>query len=354
MTPPWWAVALGGSTNPARWPLWVHRATAFRWYVLKEPDTSRWPREAHVATSWKLHRQPAPDLVITFKDRTLPAASGQRVRWPLLFASLRIGPTIYHRANYMGVGAGTAMQNGARPVNGVRQSRIVTWGYAVWGQREVARAVPLPALGWYWRTGYPTPSYDKRCIIVDAVGGMVHELIQFDPDAPYRADTPANRLLPNQALGWGAWRDGKLVDGRATTAARAPVHAYCWTPLSAQAPHVQGLVLPDYIGGDGALTDSTFLGYDTPRLDQRYVLDPDSDSFRNMVALGGECAARAQALAEWGCRVIDRSGYADADGSSKRVGTRPYDPTLHTQSGDWGQSNIESFTIALSDLLLVS
>lgn len=354
-SPPWWAVVFGGSPNPARWPLWVHRATGFRWYVLKEPNTALWPTEAHAATKWEHYRQPAPDLVITPKDRTLPAAPAVAVRWPPLYASQRVEPRDYAHPNYVGVAPGTPMQNGSGTVNGVRQSRVVTWGYAEFGQRKVARAVPLPASGRYWLTGAPNPSFDRRCIIVDSVDGSVHELIQFDPDAPYRPDGVVNRLLPNQALGWGQWRDGKLVDGRATTATRAPVHAYVWTPLSAQDPHVQGLVIADYVGADGVLDDDSFPGYDSPRADSRFVLDTASDSFRDMMALGGECAARALALAEFGCRLIDRNGYADAYVPSGRVGARPHAPTMHTQAGDWGgASNINEFTIALADLLLVS
>ena len=46
---------------------------------------------------------------------------------------------------------------------------------------------------------------DRHVCIFDPVTREVHELIQFDEHAP---DTP----LTNQALGWGVWKDGVLIE----------------------------------------------------------------------------------------------------------------------------------------------
>jgi hypothetical protein len=215
-----------------------------------------------------------------------------------------------------GVANGTPMQLGHPTA-----TRILYWGGG-YGKHESNRAtIPRPFVGAYWVTGHPVPMFDRRCIISGPDG--VHELIQFDQGAPRRAAG-----LPQQALGWGLWLNGQLVDGRAVTASRLPSHRYIWTPRSAQQPHQQGLTLNDYQGGDGTLTTG-------PRCGDWVVLDRDSDSYRRMAALGGECHARAEALARYGARITDRGGSI----------------SVLTQAGAyWSTTNNHLFTIALADL----
>lgn len=225
-----------------------------------------------------------------------------------------------HRVPSSGVAAGTPMQLGTDVF------RTVWWGGG-YGKSEQFRAtIPKPRLGRYWVTGYPVPMFDRRCIIAGN-DGSVHELIQFDQDAPKRAPG-----LPQQALGYGRWRDGVLVEGRTITASDLPGHMYVWGPGSAAAPHQQGLVVADYQGGkDGQLTRGPVCG-------AWYALDPLSESYRQMIALGGECAARARALAELGCRITDRNGGSGG-------------PNLLTQAGAWtAATNLHLFRVPLSDL----
>ena len=71
-----------------------------------------------------------------------------------------------------------------------------------------------------------------------------------------------------------------------------------------------------------------------------------------MLAEGGICAVIAQALVTHGCRLIDRSGYADAP--ADQVGTRPQAASLQFQAGAQLQrTNIKRLDIAVTDLRLV-
>jgi hypothetical protein len=190
--------------------------------------------------------------------------------------------------------------------------------------------------GRYWITGYPAPQFDRRCIIVGP-DGDVHELLQFDQDAPERAAGWAQ-----QALRYGRFRDGELVDGQPITASRLPGHVYVWGPGSFEEPHTQALVLDNYVGGDGDLTTGPVCG-------GWYALDPTSDSYQAMVALGGECAARAVALATYGLRVIDRNGI----GRPAHLG--PNVASLLTQAGTWtAATNLHRFRVPLTDLRRVA
>jgi hypothetical protein len=192
--------------------------------------------------------------------------------------------------------------------------------------------IPLPKDGnRYWITGYPVPAFDKRCIVM-GVGGTVYELIQFDQDAPVR-----EAGLPQQALNRGTWVNGYLVDGVATTAADLPSHAHIWGRGSMENPHCQAFTVQDYIGGDG--TDEFKKLYpDGPRCGDWFYLPKDSASYLEMVAKGGQCAARAIALNTFGAKLIDRGGRT----------------SFLTQAGTWARAtNINQFTINIGDLRLV-
>lgn len=275
------------------------------------------------ATGWRGFAIPAGEHIDCPKARELVAAPTMDADWgPLAHQS--IGRLDVHRIPPDGVCSGTPMQLGAQSL-----TRTLWWGGG-YGRHEKNRAtIPRPVLGRYWITGYPSPWFDRRCII--AAGGDVHEIIQLDQDAPER---PAG--FPQQALGYGRWRDGVLVEGRTITASDLPGHMYVWGPGSARSPHQQGLVVDDYQGGkDGTLTTGPVCG-------GWYTLRPGSESHRRMIALGGECEARASALAAYGCRVIDR-----------KVGTvgPPKQPHLLTQAGAWtAGTNLELFKVALADL----
>jgi hypothetical protein len=222
-----------------------------------------------------------------------------------------------------GVAQGTPMQLGGPG------TRTVTWGSGYGRVNQWIATIPTPLLGTrYWITGYPVPMYDKRCIIMGP-DGKVHELIQFDQDAPIRMAG-----LPQQALNRGMWSNGVLIDGEATTAAGLPSHAYLWGRGSSKNPHVQAMTVQDYLGGDG--TAEFAAAYpDGPRCGDWYYLPIDSPSYKNMVAKGGECAARAKALNVHGVRLIDRGGRS----------------SIETQAGTWARAtNINQFTINLKDL----
>jgi hypothetical protein len=185
---------------------------------------------------------------------------------------------------------------------GTTQMRSLTWGYAIWGQigalrPEYKTRIPRPASGWYWVTGHPVPSFDEGCIVREphATQTIIHELIQFDPFAQ-------ENIATNQALGWGKWVDGVLVEGRSVSATRDSVSKYLWTPWSSQNPHRLSMVVWNYIGADGDLVDE---GVEAGRV---VMLDPNSESYKNMVALGGECEAIAKAAAEFGVLVADIKG----------------------------------------------
>jgi len=240
-----------------------------------------------------------------------------------------------------GAGSGTPMQVGGE------RTRTVTWGSGYGRFNQFIADVPRPADGGrYWVTAWPALQFDKRCIITSP-HGAVHELIQFDQDVG-RLSPP----LPQQALNLGSWRDGELVHGVAVTAAGLPGHGYIWGPGSAANPHVQAMTVPDYHGGDGSKVgaEGAPAGTGDPNAPfaipegsltcgDWYVLTRDSSSYRRMILAGGECAARAEAMADKGVRLIDRGRTI----------------SVLTQAGRWARAtNISRFTVALDDLRLAS
>jgi hypothetical protein len=219
---------------------------------------------------------------------------------------------------------------------GTDQYRSLTWGYAIWGQigaqnPEYKTRIPRPKSGWYWITGHPVPSYDEGCIITEphATQKIIHEMVQFDPNQP-------ENVLSNQALTWGKWVNGDLVAGKSSSATGGSISTYLWTPWSKENPHRLSIVVWDYIGADGTYVDK---GVEAGRL---IMLDPNSESYKNMVALGGECAAIAKAAAEFGVLVADRRvGVATPQGGSFRI----------QPGGQWQSTNLNQLKIKHSDFV---
>jgi hypothetical protein len=292
------------------------------------PDPRTWSLLAHRLTQWRYFTLPDAEFVVVPKARQRVRSSVPMI-WPASMVTQATQLSDRGRVPTSGSPTGTPMQAGTT------ENRSLTWGYAQWGQQERA-TIPRPALGWFWTTGYPCPAWDRHCVIA-APDGSVHELIMFDPTA-----LPSHPPSPNQALGWGRWVDGELVDGRATTATNLPQHRFIWTPWSHHSPHEMAVVLGDYVGADGLLTDGPVAG-------SRLVLGRETDSYIRMRSLGGECSAMAEALAEFGCRIIDRSGYVDAP--LRGLGTKPRPPSLLVQPArQWAATNQRDFTVQLRDL----
>lgn len=293
-----------------------------------------WDRIRHTITGWQFYTLPPAERVDVWRDRSEVHAAVD-FDWPTSFHTVTLGGQTPWRATSHGVGMGTPMQHGTAA------TRPLTWGYAQWGIQNHT-TIPRPASGWYWTTGYPNPVFDRHCVVA-APDGAVHEMIQLDPTAPRRS-----LPWPNQALSWSKWVDGKLVDGKACTVIGGPLHAYLWTPWSSTDPHVQRLVLHDYVGGDGVLTVGPLVG-------TRWRLRPGSQSHTRNMLLGGEAARRAAALVQYGCVLGDRSGYVDAPTESQAVGRRPQPSNLSIQPGaQWRDTNIGAFVVDVTDLQLAT
>ncbi len=213
-----------------------------------------------------------------------------------------------------------------RPMQwGIETKRTISWGYKEYGDKFFAK-LPNPKTGWYWLTGHPVPMYDKHCIVREpsTTGKVFHEMIQFDPFVDM------NSIFTNNALGWGRYVDGKLVEGTYSTAPDIAAHPYVWTPWSKPEPHRLSLVVTDYEGADGWLKG---IGMKAGSL---VTLPTTSQSYQQMVALGGECEAIAKALATYGAVVIDRGG---TNGLAVQPGSQ------------WQTTNISKFNVKLSDFV---
>jgi hypothetical protein len=279
-------------------------------------------------TRWKNFKLPVGEHIPCYKDRSVVKDVLLNANETIFWASntTQSRPTDPGKVNHQGVGSGTPMQLGQL------ETRMVTWGSGYGRYNQWKTHIPLPLLGSrYWITGYPSPQFDKRCIIMGP-DGLVHELIQFDQDLGI---LPAG--LPQQALNRGTWDNGVLKDGVAVTASGLPGSAYVWGPKSSEDPHVQAFTVQDYLGGDGT-PEFAFMYQEhdnLPRCGDWFYLDKESDSYRLMVDKGGECEARAKALNEHGCRLID-------------IGAST---SFLVQAGTWANNtNIREFTINLNDL----
>lgn len=318
-------------------------------------DVNNWSALAHKMTKWEYWPQPDGEKITLFKIKTkvseVPAAStvpwqeaahrnrdGERVTIPALSAGI-IG---YFTGLWEGTYGGEPVQMGARDKSNVPMYRAATYGYAEYGDHFMVPdpGLPLPASGRYEHCGGPNIASDRHVNIVDPASGNVHELIQFDDTAP---DTP----ISNQALAWGLWSpDGKLLRGTASTATGTSITSMLWDRTSRErGGHRLGLVTADYVGADGTLTEGPIAG-------EIYYLPRDSASYKAMKALGGECAAIADALADYGCLLCDRNGYGDSD--NRTPGKLPKAPAVGIQWGAWARNtNLDKLRIPLSELRMI-
>lgn len=292
-----------------------------------------WATARHNSTQWRTFTLPVGEQINCHKARTLvedqePHPSEQRNWGPNKRLLQAASPAAIGSD---GVAQGTPMQLGRA------ETRVVTWGSGYGRVQQLIGRIPLPLLGnRYWITGYPVPMFDKRCIVM-APNGDVSELIQFDQDL---SRLPAG--FPQQALNMGTWRNGQLLNGIAVTAAGLPSHAHIWGRGSLENPHCQAFTVQDYLGGDGTEGFAEEYGPggsdDGPQCGDWFYLVEGTASHLAMMAKGGQCAARAQAMVTYGARLIDR-------------GTRT---SLLTQSGTWARgTNIHEFQVNLNELARV-
>lgn len=241
---------------------------------------------------------------------------------PIPWPASQAGDVVNFRTRPMadGVMVGRPMQWGTTT------KRTISWGYKEYGYKYFAK-LPNPKTGWYWVTGHPVPMYDKHCIVREpsTTGKVFHEMIQLDPFVD------SNSALTNNALGWGRFVDGQLVEGTYSTAPDISAHPYVWTPWSKEQPHRLALTVTNYSGADGDFEDGVGV-----KAGSLVVLDRNSQSYKNMIALGGECALIAEAAAEYGAVVIDRGGTA----------------SLAIQPGSqWNGTNINQLKIMQCDFI---
>lgn len=336
--------------NSLPWYDWRKISNGILWGF----DVNYWSPLAHKMTKWEYWPQPDGERIELFKVRTkvseIPSSStvpwqesayrnaqGERVVVP----DMATGVVAYFTGLWEGTYLGEPVQMGAKDKNNMPMYRPATYGYAEYGDhfQVPSPGLPLPASGRYEHCGGPNIASDRHVNIVDPVDGSVHELIQFDDTV---ADTPLN----NQALMWGQWKDGKLLRGNASTATGTSITSMLWDRTSKdRGGHRLGLVTADYKGADGTLTEGPVAG-------EIYYLPRDSASYKAMKALGGECAAIADALADFGCLLCDRNGYADSD--NRTPGKKPKAPAVGIQWGAWARNtNLDKLRIAVSDLRMI-
>jgi len=282
---------------------------------------------------WQKFRLPIGETIPCWKDRSMIQKVGRVIDW-------HGTPELTHKTDPSkvgrdGVGVGTPMQLGNNFY------RAVTWGSGYGRFNQFVIGIPKPfAGGRYWITGYPSTAFDKRCIIHSLDDQHTFELIQYDQDLPV---LPAG--FPQQALNAGEWFMGKLIDGVSVSASGLPGHSMIWGPGSLDNPHVQSMTVINYHGGDGERVDhknpeSDFVIPETGvTCGDWYVLPVDSESYKTMVANGGECAARAKAMSVYGVKNVDRGNMVH----------------FLTQAGTWALgTNISEFQININDLRMAS
>lgn len=320
-----------------QWSDFAHQLTGYKYVLASGRDPRNWPTAWHQGTGWKNYVQPDAEKVSVYKTKWKTIET-VKFRWPEEFRNVSAGMSDPSKANMYGQGSGIPLQMGSD------QMRSLTYGYAEWGQQKKAK-IPKPVSGKYWIEGDPSPAYDKHCCIV-APSGDVFEMIQFDPNQPENA-------FMNQALNMAHYSEGELVDGTPVCAGQVSMTSFMFDSRSAVNKHTLGLVLFDYYGHDGLLPISK-PGVDIPKIRDQFALDPDSESARKMLSMGGDCSAVAQCLIEYGCIVLDRSGYSDVKNNATEIGKKPHPSGFLVQAGSRGNSNIGYFNIKLSDLNLVA
>lgn len=303
-----------------------------------------WSEFAHKSTGWEYWKQPDGEELPIWKDRTTI---------PLLFKSeplpksVATNPTTKIDYNIpteddilvagLGLWQGTY---GGEPVqiakveNGKTVYRSVSYGYQ-WSQDLYAQ-VPVTK-NRVEHCGGPNVASDRHVCIYDPIADEMHELIQYD-------EAITDTIFTNQALGWVKFKNGKKIDGTTVTASGESITGKMWDRNSHVYPHRLGLILGDYVGGDGTLTSG-------PAINDLLYLPNDSDSYKSMVKLGGECAAIAKTANTHGLKIVDRSGYSDPGATNTTPGKRPKAPSIWIQWGAWYRTtNINSLKIRLHDL----
>lgn len=311
------------------------------------PNTWAWSEFAHRATNWEYWLQPDGEVVPLWKNREkLNHNLIKSVQFPTSMATNSLTKEVYQIQTkndaitwstklWMGSYNGEPVQM-AKIENGKSVLRSVSHGYS-WNQNQYAM-VPVPESGVYLHCGDPNVANDRHSAIYDPSTGYVHELIQFDDKAP---DTP----FTNQALGWGMFKNGSLLDGDSVTATGNSITAHLWDRTSFTNPHKIGFTLGDYQGADGTLTSG-------PQAGGTFFLSDKSESYQEMVRIGGECAAIAKAAHAHGLLLIDRSGYTDS--SNSNPGTKMVSPSINIQYGAWMRStNLDQLKIKVHDLRAV-
>jgi hypothetical protein len=246
---------------------------------------------------------------------------GESINWPEKQA-LEFINGITARPMVDGVMTGRPMQWGNKTF------RRISWGYLEYGIKLFGE-LPNPARGWYWKTGHPVPMYDRHCIVREPIMDkyIFHETIQLDENVD------PNNILTNNALGWGKFENGVLVDGKYSTATDNPAHLYVWTPWSKENPHKLALTVTNYHGADGDFAEGVGV-----KAGSNVVLGRDSESYRKMMDLGGECAILAQAAATYGAVIIDR-------GNTNSFAIQP--------GSQWHSTNIAAFRVQLKDFVYI-
>lgn len=321
----WLTMLWGGNT--AYWSPLAHRNTGWEFWV--QPDGENVPM-------WKLRRSVDEATVNSVPyQNSIATNPNTKEQYKL--------PTESHvLAHSSSIWAGT--YNGepvqsAKVENGRTVFRSVSYGYP-WQQNKYAR-VPVtkdPVL----HCGDPNWASDRHANIYDPSTGDMHELISYDENV---ADTPVS----NQALGWGRWNNGVLVEGEAATATGNSITSTLWDRDSITDPHTLGFVTFDYEGADGTP------GFKGPVAGALYFLPTNSPSYKAMYALGGECRAVVQAMNKHGVLLQDRSGYGYDDAPDNTApGKAAKTPGLGIQWGAWTRTtNLHLLKVSVHDLRMV-
>lgn len=271
------------------------------------------------------------DRLTNYKYWTVPPAENvdpQRIK-DVVTPGEAITLPDFQKDQFVNAHRGKPMADGVmtgRPMQwGTNELKRISWGYLIHGIKNFGY-FPKPASGWYWKTGHPVPMYDRHCIVREPhpTKRIFHETIQLDETLD-----PQNPLA-NNALGWGRFEDGVLVEGRHSTATDNAAHFYVWTPWSKADPHRMSITVTNYDGADGDLKG---IGIKAGSI---VTLPTTSDGYKNMIALGGECEAIAKALATYGAVVIDRGG---TNGLAVQPGSQ------------WQGTNIAQFRVKLSEFV---
>jgi hypothetical protein len=225
--------------------------------------------------------------------------TGERVRWEAKTLNSSIN-------GYRGTPGTDGVMAGTPIQWGTDGRRSLTFGSAKDGligavNPDYKTRIPLPKLGWYWLTGHPVPMFDKICMVREPhpTDVIIHEMIQLDPFQP-------ENIFSNQALNWGKWVNGTLVEGGTISATRDSVSNHLITPWVQEKPHRPSMVVRNYIGADGPNSGIT-LTEETGgiRAGSIVMLDPESESYKSMIAKGGVCATIAQMCVDYGVLVAD-------------------------------------------------